>query len=111
MAAISQLSRGNPRNFCLLNQAYISLLPKVDGATDIAQFRPISLIHGFAKIVAKALACRLSLHTDSLIAVNQSAFIRGRAIHDNFMLVSQSAKTFHRQVAGTVSKIGYRKGV
>jgi exonuclease III len=97
MAAINQLSSGDTRNFSLLNQAYITLLPKKEGAVDIAEFRPISLIHGFAKIVAKALACRLSPHMDSLIAVNQSAFIRGRSIQDNFMLVSQSAKTFHRR--------------
>jgi hypothetical protein len=96
MAAVCQLTDGDHRSFHLLNQAYITLLPKKDGASDIADFRPISLVHGFAKIILKAVAYRMASPLDSLIAVNQSAFIRGRSIQDNFMLASQSAKTFHQ---------------
>jgi hypothetical protein len=71
------------------------LLPKKDAAADIADFHPISLIHGFAKIFSKAIACRIAPHLDSLIAVNQSAFIQGRSIQDNYEYISQSVKTFH----------------
>jgi len=37
-------------NLPLLNSANIILLPKKDGADSISDFRPISLIHSFAKI-------------------------------------------------------------
>ena len=97
MAAISHLSNKECRKFHLLNQAFISHLPEKDRTSDISDYRPISLIHDFAKIFSKALACRVAPHLDTLIALNRSWFIKGRSIQDNFMLVSHSAKTFHRR--------------
>jgi hypothetical protein len=32
-----------------------------------------------------------------LVAANQSAFVRGRSIHDNFMLVQHSIKSLHKK--------------
>lgn len=46
-------------NLHWLNSANVVLLPKKDGAEGIADYRPISLIHGIAKIIAKILAIRL----------------------------------------------------
>ena len=36
---------------------------------------------------------------DSMVAANQSAFIRGRCIHDNFMLVQKTIKVLHYTAA------------
>jgi hypothetical protein len=59
-------------------------------------FRLISLIHRFAKLVAKILANRLATFLDSLVATNQSAFIRGRFIYPtnspSFSLLNQPKK-------------------
>jgi hypothetical protein len=38
-------------NFRSLNSAFIVLLRKVDSPSDAKDFRPISLIHNFAKLV------------------------------------------------------------
>jgi predicted ribonuclease YlaK len=38
------------------------------------------------------MACRIAPKLDALVTANQIAFVRGRAIQHNFMLVSQSAK-------------------
>jgi len=46
-------------NFELLNSVYITLLPKKDDAASIRDFRPISLVHSFAKLITKLLANRL----------------------------------------------------
>ena len=43
-----------------LNSANIVLLPKKEGAEGIADYRPISLIHAVAKIIAKILSIRLA---------------------------------------------------
>jgi len=43
------------------------------------------------------MANRLAPLLDSMVASNQSAFIRGRCIHDNFMLVQQTIKVLHRR--------------
>lgn len=60
-------------------------------------FRPISLIHGFGKLVIKILANLLSTKLNDMISTNQSAFIKGRCIQDNFLLVQQTAKFLHQQ--------------
>jgi hypothetical protein len=60
---------------------------KERGGEDITDFRPITLIHGFAKIVAKVLSRRLAHHMNDIISNARRAFIKNRSIHDNFMFV------------------------
>ena len=73
------------------------LLKKKEGATTLHDFRPISLIHSFAKLSSKALARRLSPHMGSLVRLNLSAFITGRLIHENFKAVQLTASLLHRK--------------
>jgi hypothetical protein len=94
---VRALCAGQDRNFGRLNGALITLLPKRDGAIDLKDFRPISLVHSVAKLVAKILAMRLAPRMPELVDCTQSAFIRGRCIHDNFVLVRQTAVTMHRR--------------
>lgn len=80
-----------------LNGALITLIPKKPDARTPADYRPISLIHSFAKLVAKVLSLRLAPALHQLVDVNQSAFIKHRSIHNNFKLVELAAKALHRQ--------------
>jgi mannosylglycoprotein endo-beta-mannosidase len=80
----------------LLNKANIILLPKKDGAENVRDFRPISLIHAIAKIFTKVLALRLAPLMGQLISTSQSAFIKKRNIHDNFLYVRNLTRRFHR---------------
>jgi hypothetical protein len=59
-----------------LNGALITLLPKREVAELPADYRLISLIHSFAKLVSNVLAVRLSSHIDTLVSNAQSAFIK-----------------------------------
>jgi hypothetical protein len=79
-----------------LNSGTISLLPKNELAERVQDFRPISLIHSFAKIVSKVLSLRLQPYIDKLISSSQSAFIKKRCIHDNFLYVKNLARAYHR---------------
>ena len=97
MAAISAIWSRKFDNFELLNSAYITLLPKKEDPSCIKDYRPISLVHSFAKLVTKILANRLAGTLDQLVSPNQSAFIKGRFILDNFMLVHQTTKFLHQQ--------------
>lgn len=97
LAAISAVWRRDFRNFRLLNSAFITLLPKKEGVIWACVFRPISLVHSFAKLLTKILANRLCTHLDNLVSKNQSAFIKGRFIQDNFMMVQQTARFLHDQ--------------
>jgi hypothetical protein len=79
-----------------LNRAQVVLIPKVEVATEPKDFRPISLIHSFAKLLTKVLAIRLSVYIDKLISTSQSAFIQKRCIQDNFLYVRGLARHYHR---------------
>jgi len=97
MAAMSAVWSRKFSNFEFLNSAYITLLPKKDDATSIKDYGPISLVHSFAKLVTKLLDNRLASRLDQLVTPNQSAFIKGRFILDNFMLVQQTTNFLHKQ--------------
>ena len=96
MRVIDAFSELSVNNFHIINSANIALLPKKDGATSISDFRPISLIHIIPKILAKIMARRLSPKMDDLVSSCQSAFIKTRSIHDNFMYVRNTARRLHR---------------
>lgn len=89
--AINAVLFGDCRSFGKLNGALIVLPPKTTEATEPAHFRPITMIHSFAKLLSKILAIRLAPVMNDLISPNQNAFIRGRSIHDNFKFVQRAA--------------------
>ena len=83
-------------NLQWLNSANVVLLPKKDGVEGISDYRPISLMHAVAKIIAKVLSMRLAPLMDALVSNAQSAFIKKRSIHDNFMYVRNFARRLHK---------------
>lgn len=79
MKAVRAFDLADVQGLERLNEAFIALLPKVDGAVDIKDFRPICLIHSFAKILAKAV---FGAHTgDSLSRGHEPKHVRGRPIY------------------------------
>jgi hypothetical protein len=83
VAAINSIYDLRCQDLNLVNKANIILLPKKEGADNIRDFRPISLIHIIAKIVTKILTLQLAPLINQLIFTCQSAFIKKRSIHDN----------------------------
>jgi hypothetical protein len=77
MVAVSAVWRRDFRNLRPLNSAYVTPLPKKEGAAHAADFRPICFIHSFAKLVTKILANRLAGRLEDMVFANQSAFIKG----------------------------------
>ncbi|WMV09007.1 hypothetical protein MTR67_002392 [Solanum verrucosum] len=72
-----------------LNATFIALIPKKVGASELQDFRPISLIGGIYKIVAKILAERLKKVVNNLVNKHQMAFIKGRQIMDATLIASE----------------------
>ena len=67
-------------------------------------------MHSVGKLVAKVLATRLAPHLSALIRNNQSAFIRGRSIHDNFMAVQLACRwLYSRHCPAVLLKIDIAK--
>jgi hypothetical protein len=76
MAAISCIWARKFRNMGGLNSAFITLLPKFQPAKYVKDYRPISLVHSFTKLVTKVLANRVAGRMQEMVSPNQSAFIK-----------------------------------
>ncbi|RVX05613.1 hypothetical protein CK203_027317 [Vitis vinifera] len=61
---------------------------KKEGAIDLRDFRPISLVRSVYKLLAKVLANRLKLVMGEVISDSQQAFVQGRQILDIVLIVS-----------------------
>jgi hypothetical protein len=70
-----------------LNATFIPLILKKFGAIDVQDFRPISLVSGVYKIIAKVLANRSRRVVEKIISKSQNALVRGRQILD-FVLIA-----------------------
>jgi hypothetical protein len=96
VAVFQQLYELWGRGFSKLNQALLTLLPKKAKAGTVSDYWPISLIHIVAKIFAKVLSLRLTPKLSDLVSPIQNAFIFSLTLHDNFILVRQSARLLHQ---------------
>jgi hypothetical protein len=86
------------------------LIPKKSDAIEVKDYRPISLLHRFAKLFSKVMANRLRRRLGEVVSTNQSAFLRGRALHDNFILVRQVARKINQQrQSGVLLKLDLTK--
>lgn len=75
-----------------INGATMVLLHKTAAPSGLRDYRPISLIHSAGKLIAKGLAMRLTPFMSRIVKINQTAFIRGRQIHENFRAVQLTCR-------------------
>lgn len=102
VAALNQFQNLNQQELHLLNQAFVVLIPKKQNPTKVSDYRPISLVHSFAKIVSKIMANRLAPKLANIISFNQSAFIKKRSIHFNLIYVQEVIKELHKKKTPTL---------
>ncbi|XP_020096969.1 uncharacterized protein LOC109716078, partial [Ananas comosus] len=74
-------------------QTYITLVPKKENPSRVADFRPISLCNVCYKIISKILVNRLKPLLPTLIGYEQAAFVAGRDISDNILAAQELAHT------------------
>lgn len=65
------------------------LIPKVKNPKDFSHFHPISLCNFINKVFSCLLADRLSQLLPKIISPNQSGFVCGRLISDNFLFAQE----------------------
>lgn len=94
-----------------LNSSPVILIPKVDGAVTITDFRPITLNNFLFKVITKILASRLNAVARTNVYDQQYGFIATRKIHDCISLASEGVNCLHRTAAGknVASKVDIRK--
>lgn len=70
------------------------LVPKITGPTKVTDFRPISVCNLLYKVISKLLAHKMQPWMDFLISKSQTAFVPGREISENIILLREILHSF-----------------
>jgi hypothetical protein len=93
-----------------LNFAILTLIPKVDNAMDMKNFRPISFLNCSFKFFGKLITCRLEKTCQRILAKEQSDFIRGRYILESVVVAHELLHSINKsKEPGVVIKLDYEK--
>ncbi|RVW82108.1 Transposon TX1 uncharacterized 149 kDa protein [Vitis vinifera] len=93
-----------------LNSTFLLLIPKKEGAEDLRDFRPISLVGSVYKLLAKVLANRLKSVMGEVISDSQQAFVHGRQILDAVLIANEALDSrLKDNVPGLLLKLDIEK--
>src|SRR5438128_12144865 len=93
-----------------LNFGVITLIPKVQEANVIQQYRPICILNVSFKIFTKVATNRLSLVADKVVSTTQTAFLRGQNILEGLVILHKTIHEMHRKrLSRVILKIDFEK--
>ncbi|XP_025635965.1 uncharacterized protein [Arachis hypogaea] len=84
------------------NITWVALAPKYTGAKEIKDLRPISMVGCVYKVISKVMVRRMRTVMPGLVGETQSAFVKGRNIHDVALIACETVqwlKTRRKKVA------------
>lgn len=79
-----------------INATILSLIPKIENAQTMKEFRPIACCNLLYKVTSKVLAARLKVLMPDAIEPNQSAFVEGGLQLENVLLESELVNAYHK---------------
>ena len=89
-----------------MNTTSLVLVSKKGEAEDLKDYRPISLLGGLYKWLAKVLANRLKVCLSKVISKGQNAFVEGRQILDAVLVANEVIDSIVRgNSCGTLCKL------
>ena len=75
-----------------LNAMFLALIPKKCNVEDFKDLRPIGLVGGLYKILAKVLANGIKRVMGQFISQSQNAFVKGRQILDKVLIANEAVR-------------------
>lgn len=103
------LSKGDLPLFSL-NFGVITLIPKVQEANIIQQYRPICLLNVSYKIFTKVTTNRLGSVADKVVSPTHTTFIKGRNILEGVVILHETIHELHRKkLSGVILKLDFEK--
>ncbi|GJZ84480.1 putative RNA-directed DNA polymerase [Tanacetum coccineum] len=92
------------------NASFVTIIPKVTDPIGLGDFRPISLIGCYYKIIAKVLAARIKMVVGKVVGDVQNAFIKGRYILDGVLIANEVVGHMRKmQNKGLIFKVDFEK--
>ncbi|RVW89897.1 Transposon TX1 uncharacterized 149 kDa protein [Vitis vinifera] len=93
---------------CSLNATFIVLILKKGRAKNLRDFRPISLVGGLYKWLAKVLANGLKRVLAKVISKTQNAFVEGRQILDAVLIANKVINSILKRNGGAILWFGVK---
>jgi hypothetical protein len=90
------VSKGDLALFSL-NSGVITLIPKIQEANVIEQYRPTCLLNLSYNIFIKVATNRLSSVADKVVSPTQTAFLKGRNIVEGVVILHKTLHELHRK--------------
>ncbi|GKD99776.1 putative RNA-directed DNA polymerase, eukaryota, partial [Tanacetum coccineum] len=92
------------------NSSFVTIIPKVTDPIGLGDFRPISLIGCYYKIIAKVLAERIKKVVGKVVGDVQNAFIKGRYILDGALIANEVVGHMRKMKSkGLIFKVDFEK--
>jgi hypothetical protein len=102
--------RDRNANLGAINRAHVVLLPKANGILAPGSYKMVSLQNCSAKALCKALTSRLQNQIGALVNDNQSGFLSGRSISENFVFATELVQCcYNRKMPTVVLKLDFSK--
>ncbi|XP_021889517.1 uncharacterized protein LOC110808320 [Carica papaya] len=93
-----------------INATFLVIIPKIVGACNIKDFRPISLVDSTYKLISNILAKRMSKVLGEVLFGRTNAFVEGRQILDVVMVANEVVDDMMGQKKeGIICKIDMEK--
>ena len=97
-------------NLFSLNFGIITLIPKVQEATKIQQYRPICVLNVSFKIFTKVATNRLNKVAQTVVSPMQTAFLSSRNIMEEVVILHETIHELHtKKRNGVIFKINFEK--